>query len=358
MPTLLCVGSGLTPRYRLNTLQALAMPSGGRIQFRYTSSLIPKAIRSKLEEAKLNDAKVLLGYVDCTETARQPSNRCHIIPYRFANLVSSRKVGSMFILQLELADFALSSDLKSFQSKLGDGMPEWDSDGELRGAWCSEQPTNVEGVTPTSSLEHWQVIVSQIREREDFSREAYFCTIEGLYERRSDERVALSNGEYVLAANTDYELRIFHYDPDSNPHTGSKPTHWLRLNVVGSWLRLPTNSLLAIDSPYDLKTIRLISGNTVRQQHSSLVLKDEGVKEARRPVKNEQALELYLPVRIKGSMLRTVSSAVVLGTLLSAQQLLVLFTQTVKAPVITTLATIVLGLGIGFFVAFGLRKPI
>jgi hypothetical protein len=53
VPTLLCVGSGLTPRYRLNTLQALALPLGARIQFRYLSSLIPDGLQKKLEGRNL-----------------------------------------------------------------------------------------------------------------------------------------------------------------------------------------------------------------------------------------------------------------------------------------------------------------
>jgi hypothetical protein len=358
-PTLLCVGSGLTPRYKLNTLQALAMPLGARIQFRYIARLIPDGLKKKLDGNAFKGATVLLGYVDCTAAARRPDNRCDILPYRYAELVSSRKVGSVYILQLEVGDFAISSDLEAFQRNLTGDVPEWGVDNKLKGAWCNELPTDFKEVRPTTSLADWEVIVKQIRQREDFSKVAYFCTIEGLFERTTGKRLVLSNGEYVLRSNKDYELRIFHFDPDSDAHTGYKQTRWLRLSVIGPWLRFPTNPLLAIDSPYDVKSIHLISGSTARQQYSSLVLKDEATTAANNTINSEQSLEMYLPVRIKGTVWQTSLYGLVVGTLLASQQLLVLFSQPVITnPIRITIATMVLGLGTGFVVAFGLSKPV
>lgn len=359
VPTLLCVGSGLTPRYRLNTLQALAMPLGAHIQFRYLSSLIPDGLQKKLEGTALKGITVLLGYVDCTAAARRSNNRCDILPYRYADLVSSRKVGSVFILQLRVGDFAIAPDLENFQRRLTGDLPRWNAEDKLRGSWCNELPSEFNAVKRTALLEEWQTIVKQIRQREDFSQVPYFCTIEGLFNGKTDERVALTNGQYVLRSNKDYELRVFHFDPDSDAHTGYKQTRWLRLKVGAPWLQLQTSPLLAIDSPYDLKSVRLISGSTVRQQYSSLVLKDEGAEATNSAVRDEQALELYLPVRIKGSVFRTTLYGLILGTLLAAQQLLVLFAQPpVKAAIPLTVAAIALGLGTGLFVALGLRKPV
>lgn len=359
VPNLLCVGSGLAPRYRLNTLLALAMPDGARIQFRYASSLIPDALQKKLEGKSLNGASVLVGYVDCTNAGRRSDNRCAILPYRFAELVVSRKVGSVFILQLQMGDFAIASDLESFQQSLTGDVPAWGTDEKLRGAWCYELPADFNAVRRTDSLEDWQGIVKQIRQREDFSQVAYFCTIEGIFKRKTDERVFPENGEYVLGSNQDYELRIFHYDPDSDAHTGYKQTRWLRLRVVAPWLHLQTSPLLAIDSPYDLKTVHLISGSTVRQQYSSIVLKDEGIDAENNPVRDEQSLELHLPVRIKGAIWKTTLYGLILGALLAAQQILILFAQpSVRAPIPLTVTAVVLGLGTGLFVAHGLRKPV
>src|SRR6185369_13569982 len=279
------------------------MPSGARIQFRYLSSLIPQDLQKKLEGMTLNGASVLLGYVDCTEKARRADNRCDILPYRYANLVTSRKVGSVFILHLQVGDFAIASDLERFQRSLTGDVPKWGTDNKLQGAWCNELPAALNSVRRTTSLEDWQLIVQQIRQREDFDRVPYFCTLEGLFERRSGERVALSDGEYILRSNNDYELRVFHFDPDSDAHTGYKQTRWLKLSVVGPWIQLPTSPMLAIDSPYDLKSIRLICRSTIRQQHSSLVLKDEQVNA--RDKSNEQGIELYLPMQIKGTIWRT-----------------------------------------------------
>ena len=358
VPNLLCVGSGLTRRYRLNTLQALAMPLGGRIQFRYFSGLIPEGLRNKLERGTFR-ANVLLGHVDCTKTGRRQDDRCTILPYRYAELVFSRKVGSVFILSLELSEFALTSDLERFQRSLTGDVPHWSKDEKLEGVWCQELPGEFDASERTTSLEDWQTIIKQLRQREDFSKEPYFCTTEGIFKRRTNHRAVLADGEYVLRSDQDYELRIFHFDPDSDAHTGHKPTHWLKLEVTAPWLQIQTDSLLAIDSPYDLKSVHLRSGSTVRQQYGMLVMKDQVNESGTSADTHEQSFEVYLPVKIKGGILRTGLVGVLLGALLAAQQLLVLFSRLpAKPPVLITIAAVILGLGTGLLVAFGVRKPV
>jgi hypothetical protein len=145
-------------------------------------------------------ATVLLGYVDCCAGARRPDNRCDILPYRYAELIGSRKVGSVFILQLEVGNFAISSDLEAFQRNLTGDVPEWGADDKLKGTWCNELPADFKEVRPTASLADWEVIVKKIRQREDFSTVAYFCTMEGLYERTTGKRLVLSNGASVVTS--------------------------------------------------------------------------------------------------------------------------------------------------------------
>src|ERR1700688_4160512 len=91
--TLLCVGSGLAPRYRANTLQALALPMGSHLQFRNLEELVPDGLREPLAKKGLTGTAVVLGYVDCTETGRQPNGRCFIVPYRQAKVLDSERRG-------------------------------------------------------------------------------------------------------------------------------------------------------------------------------------------------------------------------------------------------------------------------
>jgi len=356
--TLLCVGSGMAPRYRLNTLQTLAMPYGAHIQFRYSSDLIPDALRKKLESTTLKNARVLLGHVDCTKTGRRLNGYCRITACRFAKLVYSRKVGSVFVLRFELEDFAITSDVQRFEESLPSGLPHWQQNGQgekLEGSWCQEVPPEFEGCARSNDIDSWQTIVSKLKKCEDFTRQLYYYTVEGLFEGIGKSRVHLRNGEYVLRSSKDYELRVFHWDPTADAHAGHGENQWLRLDVVEPWLQVRTNPILAIDSPYDLKSVQIRTGSAVRREHSSMFLHEgnQGL------LSDRISVELYLPVTIKGTMGRSVSYGLIVGCLLTAQQLLAIFSRDHVGPWIPlTIAAAVLGLVTGFFVAFGMRKPI
>jgi hypothetical protein len=124
-PTLLCLGSGLAPRYRLNTLQALALPQGSHLQFRYEVDLVSKGLHKGLDDRKLNGATVLMGHVDCTASGRQADGRCFIVPYRQAELLDSRRRGSVFLLTLKMFQFSLVTNLDAFQRSLPGDVPRW-----------------------------------------------------------------------------------------------------------------------------------------------------------------------------------------------------------------------------------------
>jgi hypothetical protein len=96
--TLLCVGSGMAPRYVMNTLEGLALPSGADIQLRYLEKLFPSGLRDKLEARQLNGSDILLGYVNCTESGNRSGGRCPIVPYRQAELLDSERLGSVCLV--------------------------------------------------------------------------------------------------------------------------------------------------------------------------------------------------------------------------------------------------------------------
>jgi len=356
---LLCVGSGLTPRYRLNTLQALALPSGAYLQFRYLAELVSEQLKTRLEAGALDGISATLGHVDTTPEGRLPGGRCPIIPYRRATLVGSRKVGTVYILQFNLGKFEFSSSLDEFQQGLPSDVPHWTDEGKLAGLWCQELPQQSSSISQTDSLEVWQSIVKQLKSRRAFAEESYFCTIEGLFERNTKMKMAPVKGEYVLGADKEFELRIFHYDPDSDAHSGYKQTRWLRLTVAQPWIQLRTTPLIAIDSPYDLKSIQIGTGSTVLHQYSSLVLKDEATIESAGKDPKDDTLALFLPVKITGSVWRNAALALVLGFMLTMQQLVSLLSkpETHPAPIIVLL-TVLLGMLTGVVAVFGLRRSV
>ncbi len=255
--TLLCVGSGLAPRYRANTLQALALPSGSYLQFRYVERLIPEGLRGPLTDKQLIGADVILGHVDCTESGRQPNDHCLIVPYRRAKLLNSERRGSIFILTFELTEFRFAANLDAFQESLSNNSPHWDLDKNgqpvlnqrgkptFKGAWC-QQLSDAQHSIATSDFGHWQTITKQLRARADFSKQAYFFLIEGLFQtEEAVESVLVSpvKGEYRLLPGRDYEFRMFHFDPDADEHSGEKPTERFKVDVSAPLLALRSNPL-------------------------------------------------------------------------------------------------------------------
>lgn len=367
--TLLCVGSGLAPRYRANTLQALALPSGSHLQFRYSDQLIPEGLREPLAKKEFADAEVILGYVDCTETGRQPDDRCFVIPYRRAKLLNSERRGSIFILTFELSEFSLASNLEAFQETLSNNSPHWklDSDGKpvmnsrgkptFEGDWC-QKLSDGQHTVATSDLGQWQMTVKQLRRRADYAKQSYFFLIEGLFCRKEGVKggvlVRPDQGEYRLHPGHDYEFRMFHYDPDADEHSGEKHSELLRFDVSAPLLTLRSNPLLIIDSPYDLKSVHFSTGEPNRREYGSLFLhSDQPADEA------DLVLDVYFPVSVKGDMRKVVRNGFILGALLTATQLVSIFSKgsVDNWRVVCSLAA-VLGFLTGFFVSFGMRKPL
>ena len=192
-----------------------------------------------------------------------------MIPYRQATLVRSAKIGTVYILHFNLGKFALSSNLDEFQLGLPGDSPHWTGESKLSGFWCQGLQEPLASVDETDSLEHWQTIAKQLKARKAFAGESYFCTIDGLSQSNSETKIAPVKGQYVLGADKDFELRIFHYDPDTDAHSGYKATRWLRLAAVEPGVQLRSTPLLAIDSPYDLKSVQIRTGSTLANQYSS-----------------------------------------------------------------------------------------
>ena len=390
---MLCLGSGKTPRYKANTLQLLAMPAGCHVQFRYSADIVEADTRKKLdeyavrsprfythdsdtpedepwrefredwrerlhdefEEQRSSPQRALLAHVDISDGGRQGDGCCRVVPCRFANLVEARKIDDFYILVFRLSDFAIASDERLFQQSLPNSIPHWASSEAIEGYWCQvlrRPPVALDDIRDTNG---WVRCVDQLRTSTDFSKQPYFYNIEGIF--GSDRRRKCRpnrEGSFELAAANDYELSLFHYDPDADFHTGNKDPRALTVNSSSN-ITLRSSSRLAIDSPYDLKVVRFSTGAATKREFAFLSLKRT------EPESDSSDLypELYFPVVVRGSVAMSVVNGLILGALLSAQAGLAILARASPSKwLIEGIVAVVLGLCTGLFVSFGMKKPL
>jgi hypothetical protein len=275
----------------------------------------------------------------------------------------------VFVLQFELGALRSTDDLDNFQRTLPDNSPRWlqdskgnfiaDAGGKPKrvGHWCQEISSALLGTSVQDSFQGWQAIITQLGQREDFARQPYFHMVEGLFRRKKGvpdgERINLVDGEYHLDARSEYELRIFHFDPNSDGH-GGIATQTLQLDAPEPLFSMRSSSILIIDSPYDLKTVHFGTGETNRLTYGSLCLQPQGG----RP-EDQMVPELFFPVTVRGDSLRLVGNGLILGLLLTVTQMIAAFSKgTFDGWKLVALLIVVLGFGTGFFVSFGMRKPL
>jgi len=362
--TLLCVGSGLTPRYRLNTLQGLALPPGSHLQFRYAEKIIQESIRDRLGKRELNGAAIVLGHVDCTKVQMREKDRCFIVPYRHAILLDCQRAGAIFVLNFELRAFAFAKDIEAFQTKLGANTPHWTTDSQPVGDWC--QTLDSDTVPETNSYDEWQAIARQLAAREDFRRQPYFLRAQGVYEKpnaaKAEVELSLKYGQYRLRPNQEYVLRLFHFDPKGTDHAGTSPTQWLRAETSSALLKLNQDPLLAIDSPYDLKPMQFRTGDTNRDSNELLWVHPEKTSpppSSDNPTDSRLVPDLYFPILLKSDSWALIGKALVLGCLLGAAQLITVFSKgAIEHAEVITLLVVGLSFLTAFFVVLGLRKPL
>ena len=352
--TLLCVGSGLARRYKQNTLQILALPRGAHIQFRYDESIIQYGLRKPLRLDQLRGASVLLGYVDCTSTGRRSDGYCPVIPCRYGKILHSSVIGSVFILQFELLDFAATTTLEALQTSLPPGRPHWGKDGAAQrpiGEWCLELPAEFQACARSDDPKDWQRIVEELSKYQDFSAQPYYFKFVGLFEKDATDPVCLKDGAYTLHSDRYYELRILHWDPSADPHSGHKDILSIKVRVTESWFKVRTNSILTIDSPYDVDAVLMKTGSATRTEEGLLEL----VEQQENPSLNRLPVELYLSIKLQGSFWKTVLYGFFIGALLWAQQYVTSPPANRAAPV--QLAAFAIASITGFFIAFAIPKP-
>ncbi len=345
------LSSGASPRYRQDVLRALEMPKGARLQFRYDSKWIAANVRDLISKKEVNGTPSLIAYIDQHDKTKTPE----LIPCRFAVLVDAVSHGSTVSLTLALEEFGHAENLVAFNSEMKSGsdkLPTWGPEGSISGAYWIDIAQELKTVARSTTLATWEKIVAQIAERMDFAEESCFYVVTGLYPVGQDSPLSHESGCYELAGGREYEVRIYHFHPRKAPEQT-----WLRLATASESLRFTTNSLLTIDSRYDLKRARLKAGKPAKQEYT--VFSIYRVTSDRQNVLG--TWEFDLPLRIKGSFWLTLAQGVLLGILLAGPQIVAAFSNPSLPPrnvATISIVSAILGLGAGIFAAFGLRRSV
>jgi hypothetical protein len=128
-----------------------------------------------------------------------------------------------------------------------------------------------DGIQDTGSLEAWESIVGQLHAHE-FSRQEVFYIVTGIGQAdaempegddlKTPTLCDAENGRLVLNPQSDYEIRVYHYYPNSAP---TQSMH-LVVESTSPLIRFSTPTKVPIDSPYDLKRFRFRTGGAVSEE--------------------------------------------------------------------------------------------
>lgn len=362
-PLLLLLSSGLRTRYREDILRASMLPRGAHLQFRYGRNHLPDALWGQLSAKSLGQHCVLVAYVDAADKQQPPK----LIPCRYGRLVDSEAVGRYIVLKFELEDFAYASDLDRFEKEVAatssGKLPYWDDNPDIDkrkafGEWVHLIPRQLTSCNADGKSEVWQSITAQIKARSDFSNEPFFYRIEELREIEADVPVHPATGVYTLSAGKTYQFRILHYDPEDKdiPLQTTNQSRWILVETEGEGLKRVSTSHLAIDSPYDVKTVEFRAHNNTFTERSLITfyrIKDLNA----RPTTENAVRDFDLQVIVQGNWERTLWISLFVGLLLAAQQWLTMWTTKGTLEFVPALLSLLIAMAAAIAAAFGLRKP-
>jgi hypothetical protein len=295
---LLCLSSGYRPRYRHDILRAISMPRGNHLQFRYEKDLVPGGLQTRLAKNELTGIEVCIAYLDRTDTGETPE----IIPCRLAILVESRVAGDMVLLDLRLGEFWISRDIQAFNRDVrgaSSNLPHW-AGRNLQGVFCQMITSVPTSLIKTAEITDWQYIVRALKEHKDFADEPFFYYVVSLREAGVAKDLELIDNAYSLKAGKSYRLRVIQFGPGS--HLDSLPvgkTYWLLARSDDEQILFTATNEVAIDSPYDEKSIRFRTAHPTHKTDSALTLLRQTTPGI--PEESKAILDFDLHVHIKAN---------------------------------------------------------
>jgi hypothetical protein len=311
----------MMPQYRLDILRLMALPMKTEIQFRYDESLIEGNLRTGLAANEVRNAQALLCYLDCSADAPSEGEICPSIPCRHAVLLDSTKIGHFFMLRFRLGDFVDCPNRPSFEARTKVSNPRWKrkpNSGSLSptGLWCFRADL-AQTCRRSSNAETWQSIIERLWRSKDFATEEFFYKVEGIIERGRRSTLSAQKGEFTLKGAKEYEVKIFHYHPQSDAKERRVGGIQLIVKPGSNDLTSITSPSLPVDSSYDLKSFHIRSSSNVVTQYTSLTIRFENEKDGAVVASQPQ---LFLPMRVVPSLTRLFLSTFMIAGLLFLQQ--------------------------------------
>ncbi len=334
-PPLLLLSSGARPRYLEDIVRVLALPVGGRIQFRYENRILANGVRSHFRDKGLVGHKCYLTYLD----NRVPGKKPEMVPVREAVILEANVRGNSLILVMEVSRYIRTGELTTIrtfiESNAQDQLPAWRVDHQqhpddpLIGYWVNflNSPLSEVQLVPHDSaeakhLEVFEQCVTNLCSHEadfgDPTRKLFFNII-GM----TDAYGATNNlvkGGWKLFPGKQYRIAIYHYFPEEGP-LAKRETYWLGCRAVGEGISILGSGALRADSEYDSKTIEIQTAGSVRESQNALTifrstnLNDESATSA----------ELAFNVEVGADRVRNVTQALVIGVFVAIPGLIAVY---------------------------------
>ncbi len=350
---LIFLSSGDIERYRQDVLRALALPMGSALQFRYDTKWIGVKTMEEIRGGRLVGQDLIVAYIDQSKPEESvASQHIEVIPVRTGKVSAVAVTGDTVALEFTIGTMAHASDLSAFNAELVSlserALPKW-VEQKPEGKYCAELTSVPSKLDRTNGIGHWQKIVKQLAERDDFKEERAFFTVLGLLSGSERRKIAVelahADWKQKVAPNSDNDLLVYHFHPKP-PRRGAALT---LSATVGEGLAIESNTV-SVDSRYDLKRIhvRSLDPPTERGSWISVTLADA----------EDVQLDVEMATKVKSDWLRRVltGSAIAIGLAL-AQVVAVSVSDNdgdVKAWLIVfaMLGSLIVGMA----AAFGLRR--
>jgi len=348
----LMLSSGERPRYRDDIIRVMALPTGGRLQFRYRKKYVPDDVFCHLPDNGLSDCKALIAYLDTSNQDRPPE----IVPCRFAQVLDSELEGEFAVIRFEVGDFAVTDqgvNPGSEASKLMPqqaSLPHWEN-GSLKGHFLVALTRRLSGWQSLKDRRAWQAVVGNLGARKDFRDCPFFYHLRTVIEEDANTAVPLCEGKYVLKPDKIYRADVVHYT--ASTATGQQGGPWGRLeaSAQGNGVQSLTTQHLAIDSPYDIKRVYFRTSGEASKQYALLSFGRRVTQPSGDQETEHHDFELVLEV--KGTWGRAMLIAVLIGLSLALPRWIEIFHA---GPWVNAVAHSLGALVAGSLVVFGLRK--
>jgi hypothetical protein len=280
---LLFLSSGARTRYREDIVRTLALPPGGRLQFRYDLSIVDETVLNDTKSRKLHGQGALVCYL----WSRIEGAAMEFVPCRAVEVTAAEIVGSSFVVVFKVGDYALLVDKSDFASSIEDEsrakLPRWEREGskyKLRGlfAIALKREPKIDFV---ANLDAFETIVKALCNFSDFSvdTQQFFFVILGVARvtlnsvgQEVFQTVPMSqSGSYHLVSGEEYELKTYVFAPEASPTATIKETA-IHIQSENKLVEFPRAKSREIDSEYDIKRFRFLTDRSLFEIAASLIL--------------------------------------------------------------------------------------